>query len=115
MQMLVFVLNKIEVLDTLMLELNHAGIKGATIIHSSGMAKALANHENDRFIGSLRAYLNPDREENRTIFMILSEEKISVAKNIIYSVVGDLSQPETGILFTLPTLIVEGLSEYHEF
>jgi nitrogen regulatory protein PII len=104
---LVFVLARYEKLDKLLVELNEAGIKGATVINTTGMARAL-NLESDAFLGSIRAYMTPDREDNRTIFMLLNEEKIATAKEVIYRVVGPLNKPETGILFAIPTLFSEG-------
>lgn len=110
-QILFLVLHKTEVLEPLMVALNKAGIKGATIINSSGMAHSLASSEDSYIISSLRAFLTPDREENKTVIMVLSEEQVAKAKQVIYEVVGDLSQPYTGIVFVIPALSVEGLSE----
>ena len=57
---LVFVLARYEKLDKLLVELNEAGIKGATVINTTGMARAL-NLESDAFLGSIRAYMTPER------------------------------------------------------
>lgn len=110
-QILFLVLHKTEVLDPLMIALNKAGIKGATIINSSGMAHSLASSEDSYIISSLRAFLTPDREENKTIIMVLDEEQVKQAKQVITDVVGDLSKPYTGIVFVLPAISVEGLSQ----
>ena len=40
--------------------------------------------------------------------MLINEEKIATAKEVIYRVVGPLNKPETGILFAIPTLFSEG-------
>ena len=109
-QIMFFVLHKTEVLDSLMVALNKSGIKGATIINSSGMAHSLAVNEDSYIISSLRAFLTPDREENKTIIMVLDEEQVQTAKDVIYATVGDLSQPYTGIIFLLPAISVEGLT-----
>ena len=42
---MVFIVNKVEVLEDLLREFNTAGIHGATILTSTGMARAL--HGND--------------------------------------------------------------------
>ncbi len=110
-QILFLVLHKTEVLDPLMIALNKAGIKGATIINSSGMAHSLASSEDSYIISSLRAFLTPDREENKTIIMVLDEAQVTEAKKVITEIVGDLSKPYTGILFVIPALSVEGLSQ----
>ena len=109
MQVLVFVLNKYEKLDQLLAQLNDVGIKGATVINSTGMAQILSK-EYDTLLGSIRAYLTPDREDNRTIFMVLADEQVQLVRKVIHQVVGPLDKPGTGILFTLPVLSVEGMN-----
>jgi len=109
MKLLVLVLNKIEVLDNLLLALTSAQINGATIISSTGMAHALSNHEEVPFLMGLRALLDPDREQNRTIFAVLSDDMVEKAIKVIEEVVGDLSRPDTGIIFTLPIDQVRGI------
>ena len=111
MQILVLVLNKYERLGKLLVSLNDAGIKGATVINTTGMAQLLCR-ETDAMLGSLRAFLTPEREDNRTVFMVLSDEKVEIAKKIIHDVVGTLEKPGSGILFTAPTLSVEGLGSF---
>ena len=41
--------------------------------------------------------------------MALQDEKIEAAKAVVRGVVGDLSQPDTAVMFTLPVLSVEGV------
>lgn len=110
MQILVLVLNQYEKLGELLIELNTAGIRGATVIESTGMAQMLSK-ETDEFLGSLRTFLTPEREDNRTVFMVLNEEKIQVAKRVIRDTIGPLNQPGTGILFSTPALFVEGIED----
>ena len=108
-QVLVLVLNKVEVLETLMLELNQAGLKGATIINTTGMGHALASNEDESYIiASLREMFAGTRVDSRTLFMVLSEKKMPIARSVIRNVVGDLSKPNTGIMFSLPVDFVEG-------
>ncbi len=109
MKLLVLVLNKIEVLDDLLLALTSAQINGATIISSTGMAHALSGHEEVPFLMGLRSLLDPDREQNRTIFAVLSDDMVEKAISVIEKVVGDLSRPDTGIVFTLPIDQVKGI------
>lgn len=108
---LFLVLHKIEVLDELLSELNNAGIRGATVLHSIGMAHELHTYEDTHAISSLRALFSSSKNENRTIFMVMDNDKIDTAKKIINNVVGDLSKPDTAILFATPCLFTEGLGE----
>lgn len=109
MQLLIIVLNMTQCLEELLAALADAGITGATIINSTGMAHSLYEHDELKFMASLRKVLNPDRAESKTIFMVLPEEKIPVVSEILNVVTGGLDQPDTGIMFTLPVNHLEGL------
>lgn len=109
MQLLLFVLNKVDLLDPLLEKMMEQGVRGATILNSTGMARELAKNEDFPFFGTLRSLLDPDREESRTVFTVLKDDEVGRVKEIIRSVVGDLAQPDTGVLFTLPVLDVEGI------
>ena len=111
MKLMVFVLNKIEVLDFLLEDLAKAGIKGATIIHSTGMATTLSRLENSFIGGSLRALFDADRDDNRTILAAINEDELETVRQVITDVVGDLTKPHTGVLFTVPIDFVEGIRE----
>ena len=113
MQILVLVLSRYEKLDALLVELKDAGITGATVINSTGMAQVISR-ESDYLLGSLRTYLTPQREDNRTVFIVLKQEKVETAKSVIHKVIGSLSEPGTGILFLAPTLYVEGIPTEQE-
>lgn len=110
MKLLVLVLNKVELLDELLEGFAKERISGATILNSLGMAHKLyqSGYEDDSFLGSLRALLEPEHEESRTVFAVLKEEEVDKAIRVIEGVVGDLSQPDTGIVFTLPVDFIKG-------
>lgn len=110
MQLMVMVLNKVEVLDSLLEKLMEQGICGATILNSTGMVRELAKSNEDfPIFGSLRMLIDPDRKESKTMFMALKDEKVEEAKKIIREVVGDLSKPDSAVIFTLPVLSAEGV------
>ncbi|HHV59017.1 MAG TPA: hypothetical protein GXX49_01710 [Clostridiaceae bacterium] len=110
MQLLLIVLNKVEKLDELLEKFMENGFSGATIINSTGMISKLAKKmESYPIIGSLRYMIDLDREENKTIFMALKDEQVDPVKRIVRQVIGDLSKPNTAVLFTLPILTAEGI------
>ena len=110
MQLLLMVLNEVDMLDTLLEALMENGVRGATILSSTGMARELAkNAEDYPIMGTLRYLLDPDREESKTIFMVLKDDQVESVKSVIRSVVGDLSKPDTGVIFTLPVSSAEGV------
>ncbi len=111
MQVLFLVLNRLEKIDELLEAFSESGIHGATVINSTGMAHTLANnHEDDLTFASLRAFFVGNREDNRTIFMVLEDDRVELAKNIIKRVIGDLSKPDTGIVFGVPVSFVDGIA-----
>lgn len=113
MKLLIMVLNKTELLEDVLEGLSLAGIKGATVIDSQGMARVLGSHSSERlpFFGSLSMLINENRPFNKTIFIVLEEKQIKNAIQAIKFVVGDLSQPDAGVLFTVPVNFVEGLQK----
>ena len=111
MQLLVIVLNKVECLEDILEQFADKGILGATVIDSRGMAQSLYDHDELKFIVSLRQLLDPSHQENKTIFAVLEEEKISQVSEIVDKATGGLNQPDTGILFTIPVQYIEGIGE----
>ena len=97
--MLIFVLNRVEKLEPALNKLEHAGLRGATVLSSRGMAMTLDKYCDGSFLGSLRAMMEPDREENRTVFMVLKDEDVA----------GSFNTPNSGIAFTLPVDFVKGI------
>jgi hypothetical protein len=110
MQLLLIVLNKNELLDTLLAKFMDNGIQGATILSSTGMVKELSKSgEYYPIFGTLRYLIDPDRQESKTIFIVLKNEQVEKTKEIVRQVVGDISKPDTAVMFTLPVLSVEGV------
>ncbi len=110
MQLLLLVLNQVEKLDDLLDTLMEQGISGATILSSVGMVRELAGRDEYQPIFGSPWFLNdPDRKESKTIFLVLNDEQVAKAKSVIYQIIGDISQPDTAVLFTLPVLSVEGI------
>lgn len=109
-QVLVTVLNKIELLDKLLDEFERAGVSGATVISSVGMAHALAENEESHFISSFRLFFDRGHSESKTIFIVCSDEMAEKAKDAVRRIVGDLSEPDSAIMFAVPLLYIEGIS-----
>lgn len=111
MKMLIMVLNKVDALEDILEKFSEAGLKGATVIDSQGMARVLTNSDPDKLplFGSLAMLINENRPYNKTIFTVLEDNKVSLAVEAIESVVGDLSKPDVGIVFTVPIDFVQGI------
>lgn len=106
MELLFFVMNKIDLLDDLMRDLMDGGIRGATVVDSTGMAHMLNDH--NYIFGSLRQLLNQSRSQSKTIFMVCRHEEIEKIVGIIENLVGSLDNPDTGVVFTVPVSYTKG-------
>jgi len=108
MKFLVYVMNKVDLMDAFIHQLKEKSIKGATIINSTGMGRKLVENEDMDFIGSLRVLFDNPRAESRTFFMALEDEQVPVVMQIIDEIAGDLTKPNSGIVFTMPIDFIKG-------
>ncbi|HOP56844.1 MAG TPA: hypothetical protein PLH02_00950 [Bacillota bacterium] len=108
MKLVFFVLNDVTKLDEFLHSLKENGIHGATIISSSGMARKLIENDDMKFIGSLKALFDNPRVESEVIMMVVEDGQVETVYQVINDSIGDLSQPNTGIAFTVPIENVKG-------
>lgn len=108
MKLMVLILNKIEVLDYLLEGLTAAGVGGATIIESAGLAMTLSKLDSSFLSASIRALFSAGDVDNRTVLSVIQDNQLDAVRRVVYATVGDLSQPNTGILFTVPIDFAEG-------
>ena len=112
MQLLVTILKKANRMDELIKELAKAGVKGATILDGTGMAESLMNMEDLPLFGVLRRIMtDEEREASKVMMIALKDEIVQDVMAIIKAVMGDLTEPNTGIMFTLPITHFEGIGE----
>lgn len=112
MQLLFFVLNRSEMLDDILTSFADHDIHGATILDSKGMVHLLASHSDEGevpFFGAMRAFLKPERENSNLIITAVNDDHVENAVKAIEDVIGDLSKPDTGVVFTVPISYVKGL------
>ena len=113
MYLLVNVLEQIESLPAILEEFAEIGIKGSTVINSTGMGRVLmqvgaATDEMD----DIKSVLSKMELSNRTILTVVpNRSTLKEAIGIVKSFCGDLTEPGKGILFALPLEIVEGVLE----
>lgn len=101
MKLLVFVLNKEELLEATMEAYLEAGITGATILDSEGMGRFLA-YEVPLF-ASFKDVMAGAVPRNKTILsMISGDEPLRRLLPILQGSIGDLSVPGLGVMFTVP-------------
>lgn len=119
MYFILFVLHDISKMKDLLHAWQEAGVNGATVLFSTGLGRIRQNiglMEDFPLFPTLSEIL--DRVENmdlnRTLFSVVESDEI--VKNVLYhtqKVVGDLNQPNTGILIVLPVAQAYGLKQYN--
>lgn len=112
MQLLILILKKVEIMDELIKELATAGVKGATILEGTGMAEALMNMEDVPIFGMLRRVLsNEEKEPSKVMMVALKDTMVKTTCDVVHNVMGDLNEPNKGILFTIPISYIEGIGD----
>jgi hypothetical protein len=111
MQVFVFVLNRTEHLEHLLQEFTDHGLKGATVLDSRGMARILHTEDEMPIFYGLRAILEPERRISKTIFCVMEDSQVEIARKIVNDVTGGLDHPDSGIMFAMPLTMVEGLEK----
>lgn len=97
-------------LDEVLAAWEQVGVRGATILESTGMARQRGYLNDDLpLFPSISTLMKSTKDFNFTLFTLLDErltpEALLAATE---SVIGDLSQPNTGVFFALPLSLVKG-------
>ena len=106
--LLIAVVNDADKVDEILSGFLEIGITGATIISSEGMGRLLS-HDIPIFAG-LQTLLQGSRPQNRTIFSVITADKADAAFGLLQEVCGSLTNPATGIAFSIPVVRVVGLA-----
>lgn len=90
---------------------DEAGVSGATILESTGMARIQKGIWDDLpLIPSVRNLLGARELHRRTLFTVVQdEETVERVITATQTVIGDLNTHHTGILFVVPVVRVLGL------
>ncbi len=109
----VIIIRRVELLPHLLAELTNAGIQGSTVVDCEGALQVMgqSNTEDLPIFASLRKFINPDHECNKMVMTVMSEETYPKARKAALDVMGDITAPGTGIIFTVPITNVEGLAK----
>lgn len=91
-----------------------AGAKGVTILESSGIGRVrrVSLRDDMPLMPTLRDLMRGGEEHHRTFFSVVEgEEQVELLAQAAQRVVGDFSQPNTGLLFAVPLAHVYGLNK----
>lgn len=113
MQLILFVLNDPNLLDAIIKAWEEAGVGGITILPSTGMARIRekgAWRDDIPLIPSIDDFHDYVEAFSRTLFTIVDSDEM--VDNVIAAtehVIGDLDDPHTGILVSLPVNKYRGI------
>lgn len=95
-----------------------AGVGGITIIESTGLGRVRQSEslrDDIPLMPSIRALLHGREEHHRTIFSIVEgEAMVEALIAATEAIVGELNEPNTGVLFALPLSHVAGVPRRHK-
>lgn len=111
MYMLIMVLDDTAHLNDVLSAWEKAGVGGVTIIESTGLNRVLQRHSPDMAFAGFSQIFGSGRVGHNTLFTVIEDlEMAETAVRATESVLGDLSKPDTGILFTLPVAKTWGMN-----
>ncbi len=112
MYMLIMVLNDSAHLNDVLQAWVDAGVKGVTILESTGLNRVLPRPAAQPMFAGFSQIFGSGRVGHQTLFAIISD--LDVAETAVAGtekVLGDLSKPHTGIIFTIPVARTWGMPE----
>lgn len=110
MYLLIMVLDDTSRLNDILHAWQDVGVSGVTILESTGLARTLERHQAHGAFAGFGTFFGGARIGHNTLFAVISN--IDVAESVaerVQDILGDLNQPNTGILFVLPVLAAWGL------
>lgn len=110
--LVVFVLDNVEHCPDILRAWHQAGVQGITILESSGLARQQRIFERDDIplMPSLKDLMTGRERHHRTLLAVVEEEEVvDELVRVTQEIVGDLTGPDTGILFVSPVTRVVGL------
>lgn len=113
MHLILYVLHDPDKLTELLDSWDSAGVSGITVLPSTGIGRLIGQdmlREDLPLIPSLEDILQAPEKSNRTLFTLVEgEEMIDRVVKATQAVVGDLDEPNTGILAVIPVARTYGL------
>jgi nitrogen regulatory protein P-II 1 len=118
MYLVLFVLHDPERINEIMTAWDEAGVSGITVLASAGLGRLhqkAALRDDFPLIPYLSDLFDHEEVLNRTLFTIVKDEDmVNKVVAATQSIVGDLNQPNTGILVVLPVLQAYGLDRQND-
>jgi nitrogen regulatory protein PII len=113
MHMLMFVLDNPDYLDEVLQAWEDIGVSGVTIIESTGISR----YRETKLVGTplmagINRILHSNEEGHLTLFTIVKgESNVRQCIGAVEEIVGNLMNPNTGVLAAWPLTIVKGVPD----
>jgi hypothetical protein len=108
--LLIMVLDDSNRLNEVLEAWRTAGIRGTTILESTGLNRVLPRHTAQPMFAGFSQMFGGGRVGHQTLFAIIdSLDLAEAAVSATEAVIGKLTDPNTGIMFVTPVLQVWGL------
>jgi len=115
MYLLLMVLDDSTKLNEVLEAWVEAGIQGITILESTGLNRVLPRHSPQPMYASFSYLFGSARVGHNTLFAIVETMELAeAAVEATEAVLGDLTQPHTGIVCAVPIAKTWGIPEPYE-
>ena len=112
MYMLIMVLDEVAYLNQVLEAWIDSGVQGVTILESTGLGRTLAQAGSMRMFAGFSQMFAGGTVGHNTLFAVIDNLDIAeAAVKATQKILGDLSQPHTGIIFAVPVAKVWGKPE----
>ncbi len=112
MYMLIMVVDNSEHLNGVLEAWVEAGVSGVTILESTGVNRVLPRAQAGPMFAGFSQFFGASRVGHNTLFAVIdSLEVAETAVKATEAIIGDLRQPNTGIIFALPVAKTWGFPE----
>ena len=112
--LVVLVLNEVDECNPVLEAWEAAGAGGITILESTGIGRVKrASYRDDLpLMPSLRELFKSEETHHRTLFSVVKDlDQAHALVAVTQEVIGDLDQPDTGLLFITPVVEVYGINK----
>jgi hypothetical protein len=115
MYLLIAFLSKVDRINDLVHKMKEQGFTGATFSDGAGMSRVLPKVFDMPLVASLHSIFEEDGKVSKVIFCVLeNEEEVKKLAALIEDIVGDLNEPDTGLVVAHKLDFVKGYNRWKE-
>ncbi len=112
--MVMLILHKVDECTNILDAWESVGVGGITILESSGLGRARKKGMVGRsfpLMPSLSDFLRTPEDHHRTMFTVVEDDSwVDRLVEVTESILGDMEQPNNGVIFVLPVARAHGIS-----